>query len=110
MDELSYGRSKVLAMTDPLAAEARRLRAVEQLSVRQIQARLGIGKDRVYALLRGVPPPDWTRRPNAKDGLRAEAVELRAEGRSVNDIARELGSPGGSSGWGCRWIAFVVRR
>ncbi|MGC1210758.1 MAG: helix-turn-helix domain-containing protein [Micromonospora sp.] len=78
-------------MTDSLAAEARRLRSEEQLSVREIQARLGIGRDRVYASLRGVPPPAWTRRPNAKDGLRAEAVELRAEGRSVDDIARRLG-------------------
>ncbi|WP_406038171.1 helix-turn-helix domain-containing protein [Micromonospora sp. NBC_00898] len=77
-------------MTDPLAAEARRLRVVEQLSVRHIQARLGVGRDRVYALLRGVPPPEWTRRPRAKDELRAEAVRLRAEGRSVNDIAQRL--------------------
>ncbi|MGR6317122.1 helix-turn-helix domain-containing protein [Micromonospora soli] len=78
-------------MTDPLAVEARRLRVEEQLSVREIQARLGIGRDRVYALLRGVPPPEWTRRPNAKDALRAEAVRLRANGRSVNEIAGRLG-------------------
>ena len=79
------------AVTDPLAAEARRLRVVEQLSVRDIQAHLGIGRNRVHELLRGVPPPEWTRRPNAKDGLRAEAVALRAEGWSVNDIAGRLG-------------------
>jgi len=78
-------------MTDPLAAEARRLRAVEQLSLSQIQARLGIGKDRLYELLRGVPPPEWTRRPNAKDELRAQAVALRKDGRSVVDIALALG-------------------
>ncbi|MGW0431544.1 hypothetical protein ACWDV4_03180 [Micromonospora sp. NPDC003197] len=67
-------------MTDPLATEARRLRTVEQLSLSQIQARLGIGKDRLYELLRGVPPPAWTRRPNAKDELRSQAVALRKEG------------------------------
>ncbi|MEV4758094.1 helix-turn-helix domain-containing protein [Micromonospora sp. NPDC049559] len=78
-------------MADPLADEVRRLRTVERLSARQIQARLGIGKGRLYELLRGVPPPEWTRRPNAKDGLRARAVELRGEGWSVNEIAGELG-------------------
>ncbi|PWU52301.1 hypothetical protein DLE60_23080 [Micromonospora globispora] len=78
-------------MTDPLAAEARRQRVEGQLSVREIQARLGIGRDRVYALLRGVPPPEWTRRPRAKDELRAEALRLRGEGRSVDHIARQVG-------------------
>ncbi|SCL37361.1 helix-turn-helix domain-containing protein [Micromonospora aurantiaca (nom. illeg.)] len=78
-------------MTDPLAAEARRLRVDEQLSVAEIRARLGIGRDRVYALLRGVPPPEWTRRPRARDDTRAEALRLRAAGRSVNQIAAQLG-------------------
>lgn len=78
-------------MVDPLAEEARRLRVEEQLPVRAICARLGIGRDRAYALLRGVPPPAGTRRPNAKDALRAEAVRLRADGRSVNQIAQQLG-------------------
>ncbi|ADL44314.1 helix-turn-helix domain-containing protein [Micromonospora aurantiaca (nom. illeg.)] len=78
-------------MTDPLAAEVRRLRVDEQLSVAEIRARLGIGRDRVYALLRGVPPPEWTRRPRARDDTRAEALRLRAAGRSVNQIAAQLG-------------------
>ncbi|MFD0783147.1 resolvase [Micromonospora azadirachtae] len=78
-------------MTDPLAAEVRRLRAVEQLSVREIRARTGLGRDRVYALLRGVPPPEWTRRPNAKDDLRARAVELRTSGCSLAEIAARTG-------------------
>ena len=78
-------------MTDNLAAEARRLRTVEGLSVGQIRDRLGIGKDRLYELLRGVPAPEWTRRPNAKDELRARAVRLRETGWSVTDIATELG-------------------
>jgi transcriptional regulator with XRE-family HTH domain len=78
-------------VTDPLAAEARRLRVEEQLSVAQIRARLGIGRDRAYALLRGVPPPEWTRRPRARDSARAEAERLRAEGWSVDEIAAQLG-------------------
>lgn len=76
---------------EALAAEARRLRTEEQLSVRQIQQRLGVTKARLVEWLRGIPPPDWTRRPNAKDDLRARAIELRGEGLSVNDIAGELG-------------------
>jgi transposase-like protein len=77
-------------MTHPLAAEARRLRTEEQLSSRQIRERLGIGKELLQDLLRGVPPPEWTRRPNAKDEVRARAVELRGQGWSVNAIADEL--------------------
>ncbi|WP_329104555.1 helix-turn-helix domain-containing protein [Micromonospora sp. NBC_01699] len=78
-------------MTDDLAAEARRLRTVEGLAVAQIRQRLGIGKDRLYELLRGVPAPEWTRRPNAKDELRERALRLRETGWSVTDIATELG-------------------
>ncbi|MDO3701314.1 helix-turn-helix domain-containing protein [Micromonospora sp. C28SCA-DRY-2] len=78
-------------MVDPIAAEVRRLRSAEQLSVREIRARTGLSRTKVYELLRGVPAPERVRRPNAKDDLRAEAVELRALGRSVNDIARQLG-------------------
>lgn len=74
-----------------MAAEARRLRVEEQLSVRQIQQRLGVTKVRLVEWLRGIPPPEWTRRPNAKDDLRSRAFELRREGWSVNDIAAELG-------------------
>ncbi|PTA45654.1 helix-turn-helix domain-containing protein [Micromonospora sp. RP3T] len=78
-------------MTDPLAAEARRLRVEEHLSVVEIRARLGIGRNRAYALLRGVPPPKWTRHPRARDDVRAEALRLRAIGCSVNQIAGRLG-------------------
>lgn len=78
-------------MTEPMAAEARRLRTSEGLSAQQIQQRLGVSKQRLYEWLRGVPPPAWTRRPNAKDDLRERALELRSAGWSVNDIALELG-------------------
>jgi transposase len=76
---------------EAMAAEARRLRVEEHLSVRQIQQRLGVGKDRVQDWVRGIPPPDWTRRPNAKDELRARAIEMRRRGATVDDIANELG-------------------
>ncbi|MFI7607038.1 helix-turn-helix domain-containing protein [Micromonospora sp. NPDC049366] len=78
-------------MTDPTVAEVRRLRTVDGLSVREIRARTGLGRNRVYELLRGVPPPPATRRPNAKDDLRVRAVELRADGYSVPEIATHLG-------------------
>jgi len=41
--------------------------------------------------LRGAPPPDWTRRPNAKDDLHAQARELRMQGLAYNQIADRLG-------------------
>lgn len=41
--------------------------------------------------LQGAPPPDWTRRPNAKDDLHAKARELRAQGLAYNQISAQLG-------------------
>jgi hypothetical protein len=73
-----------------LAGEARRLRR-EGLPGWQIQQRLGVPKQRLQDWLRGVPPPEWTKRPPAKDGLHARAIELREQGWSVNDIALEVG-------------------
>ena len=37
--------------------------------------------------LRGEPPPAWTRRPNAKDGLRARARQLREQCLAYHEIA-----------------------
>ncbi|WP_422771869.1 hypothetical protein ACN28C_01755 [Plantactinospora sp. WMMC1484] len=70
-------------MVDPLAAEARRPRTVELLPAGKIRRRPGVGKDRLAALLRDVPPPGWTKRPNAKDELRARAVELCGTGSAL---------------------------
>ena len=39
----------------------------------------------------GVPPLEWTRRPNAKDDLRAKARQLREQGFAYNQIAAQLG-------------------
>lgn len=86
-----------------MAAEARRLRMEEGLSLRQIQQRLGVRKDRLYGWLRGVPPPEWTRRPNAKDELRARAEQLRRDGWSVPDIAVELGVAKSTAGRRLYW-------
>ena len=41
--------------------------------------------------LRGVPPPDWTRRARAKDELRKAARDLRAQGLDYEDISAALG-------------------
>lgn len=90
MRKLSYPGPSLRRMADPQSDEVRRLRAEEHLSVREIRARTGLGRNRVYALLRGVPPPERTRRPNAKDDLRAEALALRSTGHSVPEIARQL--------------------
>jgi hypothetical protein len=50
----------------------------EGKSLRQIKQILGpMSNVTLHDALRGVPPPDWTRRPNAKDELRAKARELR---------------------------------
>lgn len=51
----------------------------------------GVGSATLTDWLRGIEPPAWTRRPNAKDNLRERALELRIQGWSVNDLAIELG-------------------
>ncbi|MFD0168816.1 hypothetical protein ACFVJH_32440 [Streptomyces decoyicus] len=62
------------------------------LSRRQIRDRLHVhNNDILNRLLEGVPAPDWTRRPNAKDDLRERARELRKEGRTYDEIQVELG-------------------
>ncbi|WP_406837608.1 hypothetical protein ACICHK_17315 [Streptomyces sp. AHU1] len=62
------------------------------LSRRQIRDRLRIhNNDILNRLLQGEPPPDWTRRPRAKDDLRARARELRLQGWTYDRIQVELG-------------------
>jgi hypothetical protein len=78
-------------MNDPRRAEARRLRVDPGLSLSQLKKVFGVGDGTLTEWLRGIDPPEWTRRPNAKDDLRSKAVQLRAEGWSVNDLAIELG-------------------
>jgi transposase len=64
----------------------------EGKSNREIRAILGpMSNSTLNNFLRGVPPADWTRRPNAKDGLRAKARELRSLGHDYEEIAASLG-------------------
>ena len=61
-------------------------------SRREIKEILRIGSNHTLnEVLRGEPPPEWTRRPRAKDELRAEARELRRQGLVYNEIAAKLG-------------------
>jgi transcriptional regulator with XRE-family HTH domain len=60
-------------------------------SRREIKEILRIGSNQTLTeALKGEPPPEWTRRPNAKDRLRAKARELRAEGLDYEEIAAQL--------------------
>ncbi|MBP8537278.1 hypothetical protein [Streptomyces sp. MK37H] len=64
----------------------------EGLSRRQIRDRLKVSNnDILNRLLEGEPPPEWTRRPNAKDDLRARAREMRLQGMTYDKIQLELG-------------------
>ncbi|MET8166074.1 hypothetical protein ABZT34_17775 [Streptomyces sp. NPDC005329] len=76
--------------------EALRERAVALrragLSRRQIRDRLHVdNNDILNRLLEGEPPPEWTKRPNAKNDLRDKARELRLQGWTYDQIQVELG-------------------
>ncbi len=69
----------------------------EGKSVRQIKQILGpMSNATLNDALKGEPPPEWTRRPNAKDELRARARELRSQGMDYEEIAAALGVAKGS--------------
>ncbi|MFG3406542.1 hypothetical protein [Streptomyces sp. NPDC048142] len=64
----------------------------EGLSRRQIRDRIHVdNNDILNRLLDGEPAPEWTKRPNAKDGVRAQARELRLQGMTYDQIQMELG-------------------
>jgi transposase len=64
----------------------------EGKSNREIKAILGpMSTSTLTGFLRGVPPPDWTRRPNAKDELRTAARSLRNLGLDYDEIVARLG-------------------
>ncbi|GGS82746.1 hypothetical protein J2S47_002767 [Streptomyces griseoviridis] len=70
------------------AVELRR----EGYSLRQIRDELKVfNNDILNQLVKGEPPPAWTKRPNAKDDLRARARELRLQGWTYDRIEAELG-------------------
>ena len=61
-------------------------------SRREIKEILGIGSNQTLnEALQGEPPPEWTRRPRAKDALHGRARELREQGLDYDDIAASLG-------------------
>ncbi|MCL7428612.1 hypothetical protein [Streptomyces sp. YS415] len=62
------------------------------LSRRRIRDELHVdNNDLLNRLLEGEPPPEWTKRPNAKDDLRDKARELRLQGWTYDQIQVELG-------------------
>ncbi|MFE6333753.1 hypothetical protein ACFVOK_11130 [Streptomyces sp. NPDC057798] len=62
------------------------------LSRRRIRDELHVhNNDLLNRLLEGEPPPEWTKRPNAKDDLRDTARELRLQGWTYDQIQTELG-------------------
>src|SRR5262252_5303050 len=61
-------------------------------SRREIKEMLAITSNwTLNEVLRGEPPPQWTRRPNAKDNLRNAARQLRDQGLAYHEIAARLG-------------------
>jgi transcriptional regulator with XRE-family HTH domain len=61
-------------------------------SLRQIKMILGpMSNTTLHDALRGEPPPEWTRRPRAKDELSTQARDLRQQGMHYEEIAAALG-------------------
>ncbi|MFI9341577.1 hypothetical protein ACIG0D_09960 [Streptomyces sp. NPDC052773] len=61
-------------------------------SLRQIRDELRVfNNDILNRLVKGEPPPEWTKRPRAKDDLREKARELRLKGWTYDQIEAELG-------------------
>ena len=61
----------------------------------QIKDALGLrtGGSTLSRWLKDIPAPEWTKRPNAKDDLRALAVQMRLEGKSYRQILETLPLP-----------------
>ncbi|MFD8261030.1 hypothetical protein ACFV19_19335 [Streptomyces griseoluteus] len=87
----SPGKTSKYADFDSLRARAVALRR-EGMSLRQIRDHLKIhNNDLLNRLVHGEPAPEWTKRPNAKDDLRAQARELRRQGCTYDQIEATLG-------------------
>ena len=79
-----------------LKAQAIALRRAGK-SRREIKEALGRMSNATLSwALQDEPPPEWTRRPRAKDAVRAKARELREKGLDYEEIATELGVSKGS--------------
>ncbi len=61
----------------------------------QIKEALGLrsGGTALSRWLKDIPPPEWTKRPNAKDDLRELAVQMRLAGKSYREILETLPLP-----------------
>ncbi|MET9862142.1 hypothetical protein ABZY93_23070 [Streptomyces smyrnaeus] len=87
----TYNTPEQLRSFERLREQAVALRR-QGLSRRQIRDHLKVrNNDLLNCLVQGEPPPAWTRRPNAKDDLRARARELRRQGWTYDRIELELG-------------------
>jgi len=83
--------SSGLKPADGLRDQAIALRRAGR-SRREIKQILGItSNSTLNTVLAGEPPPEWTRRPNAKDALRAQARSLREQGLDYDQIVAQLG-------------------
>jgi len=61
-------------------------------SLRQIRDELQVhNKEILQRLVEGEPPPEWTKRPRAKDDLKERARELRRQGWTYHQIQAEPG-------------------
>ncbi len=79
-----------MAADPELVERARTLRRAG-LSTAQIAAELGgLPGSTVKGWLDGIPVPDWTRRPQAKDADRSAARDLRRAGLTYDEIAARL--------------------
>lgn len=75
-------------MDDPRREQAIQMR-LDGMSLKQIADAFGFKSSggSLAAWLKDVPPPEWTKRPNAKDDLRELAVDMRRDGKSYREIA-----------------------
>lgn len=75
-------------MDDPRREQAIQMR-LDGMSLKQIADAFGFKSSggSLAAWLKDVPPPEWTKRPNAKDDLREVAVAMRRDGKSYREIA-----------------------
>ncbi|MGW2731017.1 hypothetical protein [Streptomyces sp. NPDC001494] len=87
----SSGKSSRYEDFETLRKRAVALRR-EGYSLRQIRDELRVfNNDILNRLVKGEPPPEWTKRPNAKDDLRERARELRLKGWTYDRIQAALG-------------------
>jgi hypothetical protein len=103
---MAQARSSKYADFEGLKEQAVALRRAG-LSRRQIRDRLHIDdNDVLNRLLEGEPPPEGTRRPDAKDDLRDKARELRLQGWTYDRIQVE---PGCSKSSISLWVRDLPR-